>query len=94
MGAFEGKRFRDDRDRENASIARSSRYDGRRSGSRPATHARREEAHIAAVQMRHDLVNRFFRCGTADVGQGPGAKALGEVQARLHMRGDVEDAST
>ena len=55
------------------------RYNGSSTRSGSASHTCGHEAHVRSCQVIHDFVDRFFGCGTADVGQGPSAQAFRDV---------------
>ena len=83
---FEGERLGNDADGEDALVARGLGDDRSGAGTGAAAHASGDEAHVRAVERTLDLVQRLF-CGcTPDFGPGSGAKALGNLEAKLDAR--------
>ena len=85
VGALEMERLGDHADREDALFARQLGDDRRSSGARAATHAGRDERHVAAVELLDDLVGPFLGGGAADLRARSGAEALRNVQTQLDL---------
>ena len=80
--AFEGERLGHDADGQNAHLAHRAGDDRRSAGARAAAHAGGDEHHVRAGKLLHDLVERFFGAGAADVGLRARAQAFGELARR------------
>ena len=59
------------------------RDDGRRAGAGAAAHAGGDEAHVRALEMIADFLERFFGGGAADFRLRAGAEAFGHLQTHL-----------
>ena len=81
--AFEGERLGDHADGQDALVARSLGDDRRSAGAGAAAHAGGDEAHVRAFERLHDLVDRLFGGGAADLRPRAGAEALGDLEAEL-----------
>ena len=85
--AFEVKRLRDDRDRQDPELLRKGGDDGRRAGAGAAAEAGRDEDHVGAGEQLLDLVRILLRGVTPDVRVRAGAESLGERHAELEPHG-------
>ena len=81
--ALEVERLGDDADGEDALLLRGARDDRRGAGSGAAAHAGGDEDHVGAGKMIHDLRQRLFRGGRADLRLRAGAEPLRQCGAHL-----------
>ena len=81
--AFEVERLGDDRDGEDAALARGARDDRGRARSGTAAHAGGNEHHVCAFEKFEDFGLAFLRRRLADFRAGAGAQALGDGLAEL-----------
>ncbi len=81
--AFEMERLGDDADGEDAGLARRPGDDRRGAGAGAAAHAGGDEHHVGAVERLHDLLDRLFGGGAADIGPRAGAEAARRADAEL-----------
>ncbi len=85
--ALEIERLGDDRDGQDAALARQPADHRRRTRSGPAPHAGGDEHHVRVVQHAQQVVTALFGGGGTDVGLAPRAQPLGQGRAQLQAVG-------
>ena len=83
--ALKAEGLGDHADGEDAELARALRDDGRSARAGAAAHAGGDEHQVAAAQRFHQLIAALFGGLHADLGQGAGAQALGDLFADLDL---------
>ena len=83
MHALEVERLGDDSDRQNSGFASRASDHRRGAGSGSASHAGGHKHHVGMLDLRQDVVQRFFSGGAADVRARSGAETLCDAAAEL-----------
>ena len=83
LGAFELERLGHDANGQDAHLAGGLRDDRGRTGAGAAAHARSDEAHMRALQVIDDVLDRFFSGAGADFGLGACAQTFGHFRTQL-----------
>ncbi len=83
LGAFELERLGHDADGQDAHLAGGLRDDRGSAGAGAAAHPGGDEAHMRALQVIDDILDRFLGRAGADIGLGAGAQPFGHFRTQL-----------
>ena len=82
---LEVKRLGDDADGQDTALTRRPCDDRRRAGAGAATHAGRDEDHVAIRELAHHRLDAFLGGGASDIRLRAGAKTLCDGTAKLDL---------